>query len=100
MPDGAYDIDLRVLRRPQPLMHDHDAPRIHEEGGDLLIRKVLSFFYEMQGNQDIGVLSEQKYQDLLQTLTKRYGNLNRLRPVKQPARVRRMSREVRVRYKN
>ena len=99
MPDEAYDIDLRVLRRPQPLAHDHDAPRIHEEGIDLLIRKVLSFFYEMQGNQDIGVLSEQKYQDLLQTLTKRYGNLNRLHPRKKPARVRRMSREVRVRYR-
>ena len=37
MPDDRYEIDLRVLRRPQPLVHDHDAPRIHEEAVDALI---------------------------------------------------------------
>jgi hypothetical protein len=96
--DAAYEMDLRVLRRPQPLVHDHDAPRVHEEGTDLLVRKALSMFYELQGNHEVGLLSEQKYQDLLRTLTKRYGNLSRLRPRKKAARVRKGTFETRVRF--
>lgn len=97
-PDASYEVDLRVLRRPQPLVHDHDAPRIHEEGVDLIIQRALSFLYELQGNHEVSALASQRYGDILQTLTKRFGNLTRLRPTKRAARIGKQSREVRVRY--
>ena len=97
-PDANYEVDLRVLRRPQPLVHDHDAPRIHEEGVDLIIQRALSLLYELQGNHEVSALASQRYGDILQTLTKRFGNLTRLRPTKRAARIGKQSRETRVRY--
>ena len=99
MPDERYEVDLRVLRRPQPLVHDHDAPRVHEEAVDALIQRALSFLYEYQGNSELATFSLGRYSDLLQTLTKRYGQITGLRPRKVPARIRQAGREVRVVYK-
>ena len=99
MPDNSYEVDCRVLRRPQPLYHDNDAPRIHAEACDLLIQKSLSMFYEMSGQHDVAQVSSGRYQDILLTLTKRYGQITGLRPRKKYARVMRGVREVRVVYK-
>tara|TARA_R100000808_G_scaffold672_3_gene3339 strand:- start:8036 stop:9589 length:1554 start_codon:yes stop_codon:yes gene_type:complete len=96
MPDDRYEIDLRVLRRPQPLVHDHDAPRIHEEAVDALIERVLVLFYEMQGIEQSAELASMRYQALLQTLTKRYGNISGMRVQKRAARVGKRPRETRV----
>ena len=96
MPDDRYEIDLRVLRRPQPLVHDHDAPRIHEEAVDALIERALMLFYEMQGLQPNSELASARYQSLLQTLTRRYGNLSGMRVRKRSARVGAKTRETRV----
>jgi hypothetical protein len=97
-PDANYEVDLRVLRRPQPLVHDHDAPRIHEDGVDLLIQRALAFFYELQGSHEVSGIAFQRYGDILKTLTKRFGNLTRLRPTKKAARIRHKALETRVRY--
>jgi len=99
MPDGAYDLDLRVLRRPQELTNDTDAPKIHEEAVDALIQKALVLFYELQGSSDLSQIAEARYQSLLMTLSKRYGNISAFRPSKRPARARRPTRDVRVTYK-
>tara|TARA_R110000824_G_scaffold207771_3_gene393283 strand:- start:10625 stop:12187 length:1563 start_codon:yes stop_codon:yes gene_type:complete len=96
MPDARYEIDLRVLRRPQPLVHDHDAPRIHEEAIDALIERVLVLFYEVQGMTQNAELSNVRYQNLLQTITKRYGNISGMRIRKKSARVGKQARETRV----
>ena len=98
MPDDTYEIDCRVLKRPQNLINDHDAPRIHEEAVDALIYKTLSYLYEVQGVIDNSQTATTRYLDLLQTLTKRYGQLDGSRPRKRPARVRPGQREVRVVY--
>lgn len=99
MPDDDYEVDLRVLRRPQPLVHDHDAPRVHEEAADALIQRTLSYLYEFQGNMDSAAFAFQRYQDLLQTLTKRYGQITGLRARKKAARIMPSVRETRVVYK-
>jgi len=99
MPDDDYELDLRILRRPQPLIADTDAPRIHPEAIDALIEKVLCLFYEMNGQLDVSQLAEARYQNFLLTLTKRYGRITAMRPKKRFARVTRPYREVRVRYK-
>jgi len=99
MPDASYEIDCRVLRRPQPLLHDNDAPRIHEEACDLIIQKALSLIYEMAGQHDTAQIATARYRDDLTTLTKRYGQISGFRPRKKYARVMRGVREVRVVYK-
>jgi hypothetical protein len=99
MPDDEYEVDCRVLRRPQPLVHDHDAPRIHEEAVDALIQKALVLFYEMSGQYDVSNLADNRYRDILLTLTKRYGQISAARPRKRMSRVRPGVRETRVVYK-
>ena len=96
MPDDRYEMDLRILRRPQPLVHDHDAPRLHEEAVDALIEKTLTLFYEVQGNMESAKLAVARYQNVLQTLTKRYGNMSGLRIRKRAARAITAARETRV----
>ena len=98
MPDQRYEVDCRVLRRPQTLVNDQDAPRIHEEAIQVLIELALVYFYELQGSLDLSQNAERRFAGLLKTLTKRYGVIPRHRPSKKFARVRRPFREVRVRF--
>jgi len=86
-PDNTYELDLRVLRRPQPLIADTDAPKIHEEAVGALVQSTLVLFYEMNGQLDVSQLVSGRYAATLQTLTKRYGNIAALRVRKRPARV-------------
>ena len=96
MPDSRYEVDIRALRRPAPLVHDQDTPRLHPEAIDALIERILVLFYEAQGNPEMAGLANMRYDKLSGLMAKRYGNLNRLRPRKRAARVRRASRENRV----
>jgi hypothetical protein len=86
-PDNTYELDLRVLRRPQPLIADTDAPKIHEEAVGALVQSTLVLFYEMNGQLDVSQLASARYAVTLQTLTKRYGNIAALRVRKRPARI-------------
>lgn len=86
-PNNTYEMDLRVLRRPQPLVADTDAPRIHEEAMSALVQATLVLFYEMNGQLDVSQLAAARYAGTLQTLTKRYGNIAALRVRKRPARI-------------
>ena len=96
MPDAEYEVDCRVLRRPQLLIHDHDAPRIHEEACSLIVNKALVLFYEMEGKYEVSQLAASRYQDMLTTLTKRYGQIAGLRVRKKFARVGHQAQETRV----
>jgi len=98
MPDARYEIDCRSLRKPQKLINDQDAPRIHVEAVEVLIQKTLGMVHLMEGAADLATDSEARYQSMLQTLTKRYGMIPRSRLVKKIARVRRPYRDVRVRF--
>jgi len=98
MPDGEYEIDCRVLRRPQQLVVDTDAPRIHEEATEVLIQMSVGFLYELQGTMDTAAIANERAMLLLNLLTKRYGAIPSMRPKKRMARVRAPYREVRVKF--
>mgnify|MGYP003651646443 FL=1 len=98
MPDARYEIDCRVLRKPQRLVNDQDAPRVHVEAIEALVYKTLHMLHLMEGAADLAADAEARYQDMLKTLTKRYGMIPRNRPHKKIPRVQRPFREVRVRY--
>tara|TARA_R110002051_G_scaffold129091_1_gene202822 strand:+ start:11473 stop:12978 length:1506 start_codon:yes stop_codon:yes gene_type:complete len=98
MPDTRYEIDMRVLRRPNMMVNDQDAPRIHEEAGEILVYKTLISLYESQGSAELSALAEQRYIGLLGTLSKRYAVIPRHRPRKKMARVTRSHLTTRVRF--
>ena len=97
-PNNTYELDLRVLRRPQPLIADTDAPRVHEEAMSALVQATLVLFYEMNGQLDVSQLASARYAATLQTLTKRYGNIAALRVRKRPARIGTSGEGSRVTY--
>jgi hypothetical protein len=87
-PDKRYVVDLRCLRRPDNLEDDSDAPLIHAEAINTLISRAMVYLYESMGNHEVAVLAQQRYEQELLTLSKRYGDL---RPDSQPV-LRRLSR--------
>ena len=74
-PDARYELDVRCVRRPEPLVHDQDAPRIHPESVELILQRALTFLYEAQGNKGMSATAFARYERNLQTLSKRYGDL-------------------------
>ena len=98
MPDDRYEVDVRTLRRPAPLVNDQDTPRLHVEAIDALIERILVMLYEAQGNPEMAGVARSSYENLMTTISKRYGNMQRLRPRKKAARVRGPMRESRVRF--
>jgi hypothetical protein len=98
MPDNFYEIDCRVLRRPQKLVVDTDAPRLHEEACEVLIQMACAYLYEMQGQMDAAAVAGEKATQFIKLLVKRYGAIPAMRPQKRMARVRSPYREVRVKF--
>jgi hypothetical protein len=87
-PDARYEVDVRCLRRPQKLVDEQDAPRIHAEATDMLINRAMAYLYESMGDYAASQLMMTRYEEGRQTLAKRYGDL---RPVSRPV-LRRMTR--------
>ncbi len=87
-PDQRYEMDVRCVRRPQKLDAEQDVPRIHAEAVNVLITRAMSYLYESMGNLQASQLMLGRYMELLETLSKRYGDL---RPSAVPI-LRRMSR--------
>ncbi len=98
MPDDFYEIDCRVLRRPQKLVTETDVPRIHHEACEVLIQIALGYMYEMQGQMDAAALAGERASQFIELLVKRYGAIPSMRPKKKMARVRSPYREVRVKF--
>ena len=63
--DTAYEIDLRVYRRPLSLLVDSDAPPIHPDFDDMFENLVLARLCEMDKSPDASALYEAKYQERL-----------------------------------
>lgn len=74
-PDAEYDIEMRVLRRPKRLVSDQDTPHVRAEAADLILFKAATYLYEHLGQPGSAAQSEMNYNDRLQTLRKRYGDL-------------------------
>lgn len=87
-PDKKYTIDLRCLRRPDALVDDSDVPLVHAEATNVLISRALMYLYESMGNHEVAMICQQRYDQELLTLSKRYGDL---RPSSTPV-LRRLSR--------
>tara|TARA_Y100001972_G_scaffold127743_1_gene185596 strand:- start:125 stop:1900 length:1776 start_codon:yes stop_codon:yes gene_type:complete len=87
-PDQRYEMDVRCVRRPPALDAEQDVPRIHAEAIDVLITRAMSYLYESMGNLQASQLMMGRYSELLETLSKRYGDL---RPTAVPV-LRRMTR--------
>ena len=87
--DTRYEIDCRVQYRPGALVNNFDAPRLAEDGIDALVQKALVFFLDFDGKPELSQKAEVAYQNMLRTLTKRYGNLDYGLLHKKAARVRR-----------
>ena len=87
MPDNRYEVDLRVLARPKPLVNDQDTPLIHEDGTEALILKTLQMLHRHNGSEQSAVLSQEEYDRALRNLTKRYGSIPYQHIRKRPARV-------------
>ena len=75
LPDAAYTVDVRCLRKPYPLETDQSVPRVPPEAMDVLIHKILVIVYESLGHHEIAAVSQAVYSDRLVTLKKRYGSL-------------------------
>jgi hypothetical protein len=73
-PDARYEVDVRCVRRPEKLVDDTDAPRIHAEAVDVLIHRALMLLYEHQGQAQLAELARARYNDNLAVLKKRYAS--------------------------
>lgn len=80
-PDGLYEIEARVLRRPPLLVSESDAPTLRPEAIDLLIESSLARWYERLKEPQAAATARAKYQELLRTARARYGDM---RPQNEP----------------
>lgn len=80
-PDARYVLDARVIRRPQPLVSESDAPPIHPEAIQLLIDQSMVHFFQNAKDPASAAEARAQYERGLETLRKRYGDA---RPASQP----------------
>ena len=92
-PDQRYVVDIRGVIRPEELTADQDVPLVHAEAINVLIEKAMVYLYENMGQTARSDYSTARYQELLFTLTKRYGDL---RPPSAPV-LRSMTRATGIR---
>jgi hypothetical protein len=74
-PDQRYVVEVRGVVRPMTLVDSDDTPLIHAEAMDVLIEKAMTYLYENMGQATRSEQSAARYERLLYTLTKRYGDL-------------------------
>tara|TARA_R100001510_G_C7650928_1_gene208487 strand:+ start:69 stop:1241 length:1173 start_codon:yes stop_codon:yes gene_type:complete len=74
-PDKRYAVEMRAIVRPPKLVDDRDAPLVHAEAVNVLLEKAMVYLYENMGQTARSEYSTGRYQELLLTLTKRYGDL-------------------------
>ena len=100
-PDARYEVDIRCVRRPEPLVHDQDAPRLHPDAVEILIQQTLAYMYEKLGDFNGLALANQRYESRLSVLAKRYSDLQSSAVVtaRRPARAMRGGRRQRRWYK-
>tara|TARA_R100000808_G_C2146931_1_gene154843 strand:+ start:564 stop:2147 length:1584 start_codon:yes stop_codon:yes gene_type:complete len=75
LPDAAYTVDVRCLRKPKPLLEDQAVPKIPPEAIGILIHKILVLVYESLGAYELSQASRAVYLQQLTTVSNRYGSL-------------------------
>ena len=71
--DQVYTLTLRYLKTPTELSADADVPQIPEEYQELLVLGALSRCHELNDDYDKAAIVRQKIDELLISMTKRYG---------------------------
>ena len=75
LPDAAYTVDVRCLRKPKPLLEDQAVPKIPPEAIGILLHKILVLVYESLGAYELSQASRAVYLQKLTTVSNRYGSL-------------------------
>lgn len=90
-PDKRYEVTLRAVAKPSPLVGDTDVPPIPSDAVDCLIYRTLMYLYESMGNAAMKENARVDYERALYTLQKRHGSLRPAQRVRRrrTARVRR-----------
>ena len=90
-PDKRYEVTLRAVAKPSPLVGDGDVPPIPSDAVDCLIYRTLMYLYESMGNAAMKENARVDYERALYTLQKRHGSLRPAQRVRRrrTARVRR-----------
>lgn len=74
-PSQEDTVLLNIVRRPQPLADDQDAPRIVPEAGDLIVQLAGAFLAEHDGRHDIAQMKRDWYQKFLRIVADQVGDL-------------------------
>lgn len=75
LPDTAYTVDVRCLRKPKPLIEDQSVPKIPPEAIGVLVHKILILVYESLGVYELSQAARIVYLEKLTNLSNRYGSL-------------------------
>ena len=75
--DKLYDVTLRAVVRPEPLIHDHDTPAIPTDAVDAVIAAALMYLYESEGNASMKAGARMDYERTVHTLAKRHGSVRK-----------------------
>jgi hypothetical protein len=82
-PEQRYELIIRCVKRPEPLVADTDAPKVTPDAVEAIILRTMAYLYEMQGNAAMSARKLQEYERSVSYLLKRYGDL---RPAGRPRR--------------
>jgi hypothetical protein len=74
-PADEDTVVLNVVRRPQPLADDQDAPKIVPEAGDLIVTLACAFLADMEGQSGAAQVKRNWYEKHLKIVADQYGDL-------------------------
>jgi hypothetical protein len=89
-PDQAYKLEVRYVKRPEPLLDEYDVPTIAPDATNALVDLTAAYLYEAQGNWTGYKAALASYNAELAAINNRYADL---RPPAVPIR-RRLGRPV------
>ena len=75
--DKHYDVTLRAVVRPEPLVHDHDTPAIPTDAVDAIVAATVMYLYESDGNAAMKANARMDFERTLHTLIKRHGSVRK-----------------------
>lgn len=82
-PDKRYEVRMRYVAAPEPLVSAQDVPPIPEDAIDALVYRALAYLYESAGNASMKQQAMADYMDCLTSLQRRHGSVrptDRARP--------------------
>jgi hypothetical protein len=78
--DSAYEIDVRVLRKPRALGNDYDAPRVHPAAEPMLLEIALHYLCRLDRAPEEANLHLREYERLAEQFRAQFANPARVVP--------------------